>query len=344
MKISVVIPCFNVEKYISRCLNSLFEQSIGLEHLQIILVDDCSTDNTHAILRAYEQQYPEQILLVFSEKNGRQGAARNIGLTYAVGDYISFVDADDWIRKDMYQILVNIMEQTGSDLVQFQYTGRMEYCPDELLSEEQLQYRVYDIADCDARRQLLLNTDVMNQSCTCKFYRRRLFLDAGVSYAEGVSYEEPLFTYPLKFYVNRIAVLPAALYYYRYNEAGTTATYMSRPSTILEHLSVQLQTFDFMRATPFFATYRREIELYFLHSYFVEPFYFFHYRGFSLTAKLFRHMCDTVKAMVPDYLHNPYLQAETLQTECRIIRLIDDLQGKSDKEIEDSLRKAMNSL
>ena len=118
-KVSVIIPCYNVEKYVEECLDSVINQTIGIDNMEIIIVDDCSEDGTMEILQRYEQQYPDQILLVKSEKNARQGAARNIGLQYVSGDYISFVDADDYISRDMYEILVNVIRKTGSDIVEF---------------------------------------------------------------------------------------------------------------------------------------------------------------------------------------------------------------------------------
>ena len=121
LKISIIIPCYNVEKYIDKCMNSILNQTIGIENLEIILVDDKSTDNTVERLKQYEVAYPEQIMLILCEKNGRQGTARNIGMSYATGEYISFVDSDDWIRKDMYEILMTLIEETNADIVQFDF-------------------------------------------------------------------------------------------------------------------------------------------------------------------------------------------------------------------------------
>jgi glycosyltransferase involved in cell wall biosynthesis len=94
-KVSVIIPCYNVEKYIERCLESLERQTIGIGHMEIICVDDASSDGTEDILRSWEKKYPGSIKVVLSERNNRQGAARNIGMQYASGDWVSFVDSDD---------------------------------------------------------------------------------------------------------------------------------------------------------------------------------------------------------------------------------------------------------
>ena len=99
-KISIIIPCYNVAEYIDRCLNSIISQTIGLEALEIICIDDASTDNTWQKLQQWEHSYPEQILLVHCDNNARQGTARNIGLSYASSLWISFIDSDDWIEPD----------------------------------------------------------------------------------------------------------------------------------------------------------------------------------------------------------------------------------------------------
>lgn len=112
--VSIIVPCYQVEKYIRRCVDSIINQSIGFENIELILVDDASTDGTLEILRKYEKMYPG-IIVIECEKNGRQGTARNIGLQYATGKYIGFVDADDWIEPDMYEHMYLIAEEYSVD-------------------------------------------------------------------------------------------------------------------------------------------------------------------------------------------------------------------------------------
>lgn len=115
--ISVIIPCYNVENYIDRCVKSLINQSIGVENLELIFVNDASTDGTLTKLQNWEQTYPENIMVITYEENLRQGGARNVGLQYATGEYIGFVDSDDWIEPDMYELLYSIAKQKDFDQV-----------------------------------------------------------------------------------------------------------------------------------------------------------------------------------------------------------------------------------
>lgn len=342
MKISIIIPCYNVEKYIDDCMDSILNQTVGIENLEIILVDDCSTDNTVEKLRWYEENYPDNIMLILCEQNGRQGTARNIGLGYATGDYISFVDSDDWIRKDMYEILSGIIAETDCDIVQFDFEGKTEYSQN--IMEITSTYKIYDVSAVETKRAMLLDASIYNESCWRKIYRRELITNTNVRYAEGVSYEEPLFTYPLKFYVNKICVSNQKLYFYRYNAEGTTANYMQKPDKILEHLDVQHEVLKFMKNTDFYTIYKNEIDLYFMHTYFCEQFYFLKYRGFAMPVSLFRYSSKILVNEVPGWENNPYVQAPGMREEYGILQLIKELEEASDEIAAARIIDVQNSL
>lgn len=103
MKVSVIIPVYNSEKYLEKCLNSLIKQT--LEDIEIVCINDGSTDNSLEILNAYAKK--DRRIKVLSQKNLKQGAARNNGLKIAQGEFISFVDSDDWVDFDYLEKLYN---------------------------------------------------------------------------------------------------------------------------------------------------------------------------------------------------------------------------------------------
>lgn len=111
-KISVIVPVYNVEDYLERMLNSLIEQSY--KNLEIILIDDGSTDNSGKICDLYEKR--DKRIKVIHKKNEGVAVVRNLGIKLATGKYIGFVDSDDVIYKDMYQILVNNLERYNADV------------------------------------------------------------------------------------------------------------------------------------------------------------------------------------------------------------------------------------
>lgn len=113
--ITVVTPTFNAEKFISKTIDSVIQQSIGFENLQLILVDDCSIDNTRKIIREYTTKY-NNISAVFLKKNsGTPAMPRNIGIELANSKYITFLDADDWLHPNGLEILYNILKETNDD-------------------------------------------------------------------------------------------------------------------------------------------------------------------------------------------------------------------------------------
>ena len=114
-KVSVIVPIYNVEKYLEKCLDSLVNQT--LEDIEIILVNDGSTDNSGQIAKKYANKYKDKIIYLEKE-NGGLSDARNYGLEYVKGDYISFVDSDDYISKNLYSELVKYMEK-DYDMIKF---------------------------------------------------------------------------------------------------------------------------------------------------------------------------------------------------------------------------------
>lgn len=125
--VSVIIPAYNIEKYIGRCLDSVLSQIY--ENLEIIIVDDGSSDGTGKILDDYEKR--DSRIKVIHKENGGVSSARNKGLDMAVGDYIGFVDGDDIIAPEMYETLVKLLEEEDADIAhcgyQMVFPDRVDY-------------------------------------------------------------------------------------------------------------------------------------------------------------------------------------------------------------------------
>ncbi|MBR6228824.1 MAG: glycosyltransferase [Eubacterium sp.] len=307
MRFSVIVPCYNVENRVRDCLESLVNQSIGIENLELILVDDASGDDTVEILKEYEERYPDSIMVILCEENGRQGKARNIGMGYATGDWISFVDADDQLHLKAYEILGNIADESHAELITLKYSSDSEIMQSDpqALSKE---YEIYDLDNTEARREFVLRGDLINNSCWQKIYRADMVSRSGALFAEGVCYEEPLFTYPMRYFAERVAVTDIPLYYYHLNPDGTINQTMSNPATIQDHLFVQLQLLDFMRKQAFYEDFCREIELNFLHCFVYEPYVFLSNRGFVMPESLSERIRELVEKHVPAWRDNPYLE------------------------------------
>ncbi len=117
-KVSIVIPTYKVEKYIERCARSLFEQT--LDSIEYVFVDDCSPDNSIAVMQKVLEEYPQrkdQVKVIRHEVNQGVGAARNHGVAACTGDYIIHCDPDDWVDLNMYEAMYNKAIETNADMV-----------------------------------------------------------------------------------------------------------------------------------------------------------------------------------------------------------------------------------
>ena len=126
-KISIIVPIYNIEKYLPRCLESILAQTY--KNIEVILVDDGSVDNSGMIADTYARN--DQRIIVIHQVNKGVSAARNAGLDLATGDYIGFVDGDDYIEPDMYEILMRIIDEQQVDIAhcgyQMVYPSRIDY-------------------------------------------------------------------------------------------------------------------------------------------------------------------------------------------------------------------------
>lgn len=325
--ISVIIPCYNVTKYLDDCFYSLVNQTIGFEHLQLIFVNDASTDDTLSMLMSYEKQYPENIIVVDLTENMRQGGARNVGLTYATGNYISFVDSDDWVDTTLYEKAYNAAISADADILKFYHTiakpieegfeyTRCDNLCESFIDSSQLsttstnrQSMIYEIDDINKRKSFLMD-EVMDYGCWNKLYKRQLVNQVQSHFAEHLIYEEPLFVYPLLYYAQTFVILEDYLYFYRFNSSGTMVTDSKQSDRILNHPKVQLMLLCDMVDRGLLENYYDEIQYFFIHSFFFETMYFASKRHLHFSKDTFAWLCKTVTDTFDDYASNPYIIAD----------------------------------
>ena len=314
-RVSVIIPCHNAVQWLPKCFLSLVNQSMGMNDIELIFVDDASEDagRTWEMLQDFERAYPESIMAIQLAENMRQGGARNVALTYATGEYIAFVDADDFVREDFLKKAYEIARSTDADMVQFEYelyTERLGNVP----SGRKIERESICLENIAQRKRFLVEEKI-TYGCWNKLYRRELIARAGVKYAEHVIYEEPLFVYPLLFFGKRFEIVPDVFYYYRQNLTGTMRSDMKQLEMLKMHAQVQLDVWNFMKTTEFWQDYYEEIKLYFLHTYLYETLLFAAQREFSLPESFIRELTDTVKSEVSDYTSSQYAELIPKQME-----------------------------
>ena len=199
MKLSIIVPVYNVEKYLEECVDSLLNQT--MKDLEIFLVDDGSTDRSGAIADRFAKENPDRVHTLHLE-NGGQGRARNAALPMAQGDYIGFVDSDDWIERDMYEKMLDRAEQTGADVVVCDF---LEHYADG---------REQTLPACFQDHPL----SAAGSSCN-KIFRRSLVGD--LRFPEGLWYEDFYFSAVMLLRSKRTEFIPAPLYVYRRGQEST---------------------------------------------------------------------------------------------------------------------------
>ncbi len=235
-KISIVIAAYNVEGYIRRCLDSLVNQTF--QNIEIIVVNDGSTDRTEEIIQEYVEQYPERVFL-HTKKNEGQGVARNTGLAIASGEYIGFVDSDDFVDSRMYELLYREAEEKECDLVTCGYYG----CDDETgeITVYQTGYRgEFDQSIYENPKILRVNSPYPWN----KLYKRELLERSGFQFAKGIIFEDLCAVFPLFLHAKKVGRVHEKLYYYiRGRKGGTISTFDERHAQIIDSLHIMNEAF-----------------------------------------------------------------------------------------------------
>lgn len=233
MRFSVIVPVYNVAEYLPACMDSLLMQSCW--DWEIILVDDGSTDGSAMLCDEYAKAHPEWVRVIHQE-NGGLGAARNTGLEAARGEYLLFVDSDDFLTEDALDCLSRCIEETGADMITFGFYYGIDQrrIPGEASPLEGLPPFCLE-----QQPQLLLQTP----SACLRLWHRRLFDDPAVRFPGRVWFEDLRTTPKALPACKRIVALPQRLYVYRQREGSIIhSPNLGRNLELLEALE-DLRTF-----------------------------------------------------------------------------------------------------
>ncbi len=309
-KVSTITPCYNGEKYLRTCWESLKNQTIGIENMECIFVDDCSSDSTWEILQEIEREYPENVVITRLPENMRQGGARNVALGMVSGEYIQFLDQDDWLEETALLELYSIAKEYDTDMIQFDFYHEGVKSPEDRFCARECMFELKD--DVDERKEMLVSGQLVCSHHNI-FYRTDLVKRTGSRFPERMLYEEPLFVYPMYFTAERIRIITNGLYHMRSHEQSSTETLLS--SHLEDHSKVQKMLLDFLEEMPGVVdTYEKEIEFYFVWSYYAETVINIG-RGGKFSLEMMDEMQKTVINRFPDYMENRYLKAYGYATE-----------------------------
>lgn len=322
-KVSIIMPVYNVEQYLPMCMESLVHQT--LEDIEIIAVNDGSPDNSIEILNRYEQQYPDKVK-VFTTENHGVSHARNYGLDRATGDYILFVDSDDFLELNMCEILYNKALTDGNDLV---LCGRNNVYENSDGSFQKKAAIILPLSQNFKLEERKFELTKLSPFPWDKLFKRELL--EGIYFPEGIRFEDLVVAFTVAAKATSIGKVNLPLYNYRRTTQGGFLNSFSKAT--LDIVTAFELLFQKMKEENLFETFYEELE------YICVRHFFFRYPAFftptsrgqlDLKLEIIEKTQNFLDREVPTWRTNHYLKYSSTKT----IKNKLDLYTNKDKLIQ----------
>lgn len=290
-KVSVIVPVYNVEKYLAKCLDSLVFQT--LEEIEIIVVNDGTKDNSQQIIDHYVASYPNKVFSYIKE-NGGLGDARNYGLHYASADYIGFVDSDDYVEKTMFEKMYTQAITENADLV----LCDIEYVWENSNERKKLPgFR--NMVGIDTSKLVFLSP----LFAWNKLYRKELFTNYGLHYPKRLWYEDIPVTIPIFAHAKIISYIDEVLIYYVQRNSSIMA---SKDTTKMNDIfEVLMQVYNYYKQHDILDKYKLELEYLFVEQLILYGSFRF-FRTDS-SGKLMKQALNMMQEYFPNWRKNTYI-------------------------------------
>lgn len=202
--VSIIVPVYNVENFLARCLNSLSGQT--LKNIEIICINDGSTDSSQKILEKYKHK--DNRIIIINQTNSGQSSARNKGIEIAKGKYIGFVDSDDWVDLDFFEKLYNAAEKNQADIAvagifrlhKYNKKIHLKIKKEECITEINKKFLVCDCPEKSYVWNKIYNTEKLKENA--------------LNFEEGIIFEDVIFTPQALYKLNKLVTVPNTYYYY----------------------------------------------------------------------------------------------------------------------------------
>lgn len=244
VNISVIVPVYNVENYLKQCLESLVNQKI--DNYEIVVVNDGSPDDSQKIIDKYVEKYPK-LLKSYIKENGGLSSARNYGIEKAKGEYIAFVDSDDYVSENYLNLLFKKAISNDYDIVVCNMIKKSN-------TAEEILECYFDKNNTTTQNMLLSIPTACN-----KIYKKKLFIDNNIYYPDKIFYEDLATTGRLLVCAKKVAYIDQALYYYmeRENSIMHQSKYNKKTSDIFTSLEILT---NYYKENNYYQKYKDEIE------------------------------------------------------------------------------------
>jgi len=286
-KVSLVVPVYNVESYLERCLESLVNQTF--QDIEILCVNDGSTDDSQAIIDEFARRYPD-LIVPFQKENGGLSDARNYGMKRAQAEYITFVDSDDWVDPDWIEKLYARAVEESADIV----------VGDVKITDDHGESGIISANFRTKQLQVLSWHNAWN-----KLYKKSLFTDNNVEFPVGIWFED-LATIPrLIVLADRITHVNGAGYYYFQRPGSITTTFdVNRLNDYITAVEILYEFFD---KQGILAEYKEELEFIYIRELLLfYPFKYANCKGIGATIRELNRLESIVRRRFPDFKRNRY--------------------------------------
>ncbi len=328
-KVSIIVPVYGVEKYLRRCIDSLVNQT--LSDIEIILINDASPDSCADIMREYEDKYPDKLICIYLQENRKQGGARNIGIKKSTGEYITFVDSDDWVDVTLCEKLYSAAEKDNSDIVfcdirkVFEATGAENFIME-------FGKEIEGTLTIPKKKALL----AMRAFPVSKLIRRSVIVDNNLYFAEGIQYEDLAVTPFYFLYAKNASKLNEFLYYYYIRENSTLSTKNSNHH--FQRMEAAMTFYEQARKRGFSKEYSTELEMFFIRSYYFYMLDSCLEKFDEVPVARMQEISSNIRRICPSYPDNYYIDKIVDPIYVEMARLNDQSPEKLLDELE-SLRK-----
>ncbi|MBQ6992707.1 MAG: glycosyltransferase [Clostridia bacterium] len=239
-KVSIIVPVYNTEKYLDKCLNSLVNQT--LQDIEIIVVNDGSKDNSEAIINKFKQNYSDKIVYL-NKQNGGLSDARNYAIPYVKSEYIGFVDSDDYVELDMFEKMYNIAIEKNLDLVECNFNW---------------EYPNKTKDDCGVNYLTKGDLFLLGRVMVCnKLFKASIIKENNITFPKLLNYEDIEFFYKLAPYFENSYLLPNSFYHYIQRKNSIINNQNEKTADIFIILN---NIIEFYKNNNLFDNYKNELE------------------------------------------------------------------------------------
>lgn len=315
MNLSIIVPVYNMAKdnKLIHCLDSLINQNVS--DYEIIAVNDASTDDSLNILKEYESRYPKVIKVISYDENLRQGGAKNKGLDMASGNWVGFIDSDDWASPFMFSKLLQRAEETGADFVGCDYTIVDHYTFEEgrtVINNTEDQTGTLD-------KELHKSHILRPGSMVVKIYKRSVIEDNKLRFPEHIFYEDNQAASLWSMYFTHFERVNEPLYYYL--TVNDSTTHHVSWEKCQDRITAGKLLVEESKSRNLYDEYKEEIDYKFGELAYAGTLFSYMYSGKNRKLKHTKQLQLLIKEYVPDFVNQKYFKVCVMGENAKLVKL-----------------------